>query len=97
MTARVSDVSFPGVFPPEDLEKQLKEAFPDASLELVDLTGTLDHYQLRIASGLFAGKSMIEQHRMVYAALGGAMHGPIHALALTTCTPANFAKSNGDK
>lgn len=85
------------MFSPEDLQKRLKEAFPDASLELVDLTGTLDHYQLRIGSGLFAGKSMIEQHRMVYAALGAAMHGPIHALALTTYTPEAFAKSNGEK
>lgn len=97
LTAGVSDVSFPSVFPPEDLKLRLKEAFPDASLELVDLTGTLDHYQLRIVSTRFAGKSMIEQHRMVYTALGAAMHGPIHALALTTHTPESFAKSNGEK
>lgn len=85
------------MFPPEDLEKRIKEAFPDASLEVVDLTGTRDHYQLRIVSERFAGKSALEQHRMVYAALGAAMHGPIHALALTTHTPESFAKSNGEK
>lgn len=85
------------MFPQEELEKCLKEAFPDASLEVVDLTGTLDHYQLRIVSARFAGKSQLEQHRMVYAALGGAMHGPIHALALTTHTPESFAKRNGEK
>ncbi|MFZ5891337.1 MAG: BolA/IbaG family iron-sulfur metabolism protein [Myxococcota bacterium] len=81
---------------PEDVKARLKAAFPDASIELSDLTGTQDHYQLRIVSQLFAGKSAIEQHRMVYSALGAAMHGPIHALALTTHTPESFAKLNGD-
>lgn len=75
------------MLPPEDLKNRLKQAFPDAELELLDLTGTQDHYQLRIVSGHFTGKSAIERHRMVYAALGDAMHGPIHALALTTDTP----------
>jgi stress-induced morphogen len=84
------------VYPEEVLKMRLKEAFPDASLELTDLTGTKDHYQLRVVSGLFRGKSAIEQHRMVYAALGTAMHGPIHALALTTHTPESFARSNGE-
>ena len=69
MTARLSDVSFPGVFPPEDLEKQLKEAFPDASLELVDLTGTLDYrfsrrWSLRTELGTSGGAfDLLWSHR----------------------------------
>ncbi|MGC4088581.1 MAG: BolA family transcriptional regulator [Polyangiaceae bacterium] len=75
------------MLPPDDLKSRLNAAFPDAELELVDLTGTQDHYQLRVVSRAFAGKSALERHRMVYAALGDAMGGPIHALALTTLTP----------
>lgn len=84
------------MLPPEDLKIRLKQAFPDAELELSDLTGTQDHYQLRIVSGLFKGKSALERHRMVYAALGEAMHGAIHALTLTADTPETSFVSNGE-
>lgn len=70
---------------PNDLEQRLREAFPDATtLEVKDLTGTKDHYQAVIVSSSFGGKSRIEQHQMVYAALGEWMAGPVHALALET-------------
>lgn len=85
------------MLPPEDLKMRLKQAFPDAELTLVDLTGTQDHYQLRVVSKLFAGKNQLDRHRMVYAALGDAMRGPIHALALSTDTPTGFIESNGEK
>ena len=62
-------------------------AFPDAEVEVTDLTGTQDHLQALVVTAAFAGKSRIEQHRMVYAALGDLMKGDIHALALTTRTP----------
>jgi stress-induced morphogen len=80
---------------PDEIRALLLAAFPEADVELVDLTGTRDHYQARIVSEAFAGKSPIEQHRMVYAALGAAMDGPIHALALKTYTPASFQKVKG--
>jgi stress-induced morphogen len=76
---------------PQELEATLLRAFPDADLEIKDLTGTRDHYQARIVSTAFAGKSRIEQHRLVYAALGDAMKGPVHALALQTFTPEAWA------
>ncbi len=82
---------------PEVLRACLIGAFPEADIELVDLTGTQDHYQARIVSSAFDGKSAIEQHRLVYGALGPAMHGPIHALALTTYSKAAWAKINGEK
>lgn len=79
----------------EEIRALLGNAFPDAEIELVDLTGTRDHYQARIVSSAFEGKSPLEQHRMVYAALGDAMQGAIHALALKTYTPAAWQKLNG--
>ena len=82
---------------PDDVRSQLVSAFPDADVELVDLTGTKDHYQARIVSSAFAGKSPVEQHQLVYRALGEAMNGPIHALALKTYTPEAWAKVSGDE
>ncbi len=62
---------------------------PGALVEVTDLTGTEDHLQALVVSAAFAGKTRIEQHQMVYAALGDLMRGPIHALALTTRVPAS--------
>jgi stress-induced morphogen len=73
---------------PEALKQHLRNAFPDAPvLELEDLTGTKDHYRAVIVSAAFRGKSRIEQHKLVYQALGTLMHGPVHALALETRAP----------
>jgi stress-induced morphogen len=72
---------------PNELRQKLLFAFPDAEVEVKDLTGTKDHYRARIVSSAFEGKSRIQQHRMVYAAIGEAMNGPVHALALETLTP----------
>ena len=80
---------------PSEVERLLLLRFSDAELELVDLTGTQDHYQARIVSSAFAGKSLIEQHQLVYGALGAAMSGAIHALALNTYTPEAWAKQSG--
>ena len=80
---------------PDSVRKLLLAALPDADLELVDLTGTQDHYQVRIVSQAFEGKTLIEQHQLVYRALGDAMHGPIHALALKTYTPQSWAQVAG--
>jgi stress-induced morphogen len=73
---------------PDEIRRQLLRAFSDAEIELVDLTGTQDHYECHIASERFAGLLPMAQHRLVYQALGEAMKGPIHALSLKTYTPA---------
>lgn len=78
-----------------DVRALLLQAFPEADIELVDLTGTQDHYQARIVSSAFESKTPIEQHQLVYGALGAAMHGPIHAFALKTYTPAAWLRRNG--
>ncbi|MCA9642622.1 MAG: BolA family transcriptional regulator [Polyangiaceae bacterium] len=72
---------------PSDLEQRLLASFPDAQVQITDLTGTQDHYQLRIVSQRFAGLAPLARHRMVYAALGEAMRGPIHALSFEALAP----------
>jgi stress-induced morphogen len=80
---------------PVEVERLIRTRFCDAELELTDLTGTRDHYQARIVSSAFSGKSLLEQHQLVYSALGSAMSGAIHALALKTYTPEAWAKVSG--
>lgn len=75
----------------DSIRARLLAAFPDAHVDLTDLTGTEDHFQAVVVAREFAGKSRIEQHKMVYAALGELMNGPIHALALSTRVPAPSA------
>ena len=70
-----------------DLEADLREAFPDASIEIQDLAGDGDHYKARIVSTAFAGLPRVRQHQLVYAALKGRMGGELHALALETSAP----------
>ena len=82
---------------PEHIKELLTKAFPGADIELSDLTGTKDHFQARIVSSEFEGKTPVEQHQMVYQALGDAMAGPIHALALKTYTPEGWARLNGGR
>lgn len=67
-----------------DIEKFIKDALPDAEVEIDDLRGDGDHYAARVVSAAFAGLSRVQQHQMVYDALGGRMGGELHALALQT-------------
>lgn len=69
-----------------DLEADLREAFPDATIEIEDLAGDGDHYKAKIISTAFNGLSRVRQHQLVYAALKGKMGGALHALALETAT-----------
>lgn len=71
-----------------DIEALIKEALPDAKVVLRDLAGDGDHYAATITTAAFKGKSRVQQHQMVYAALKGRMGGELHALALTTQIPA---------
>jgi stress-induced morphogen len=73
---------------PSILEQRLRAAFPAAErIQIEDLTGTKDHYKAVIVSPEFAGKTRIQQHQLVYRALGELMDGPVHALALETRVP----------
>ena len=81
---------------PSDVKLLLLKAFPDAEVELEDLTGTQDHYRLAIASSAFEAQSPLGQHQLVYRALAEQMRGPIHALALKTYTPSAWANKGND-
>ena len=68
----------------KEIEKYIKEAMPDALVEIQDLAGDGNHYSAVVTSSLFAGKSKIEQHKMVYNSLKGRMGNELHALAIKT-------------
>jgi stress-induced morphogen len=70
-----------------DIERLIKAKFPDAMVEIRDLAGDGDHYAAHVVSAAFKGKSRVQQHQMVYEALGGRMGDALHALALTTSAP----------
>tara|TARA_B100000989_G_scaffold286233_1_gene254693 strand:- start:98 stop:328 length:231 start_codon:yes stop_codon:yes gene_type:complete len=68
----------------KEIEKFIKEAMPDASVEIKDLAGDGNHYSATVTSGQFVGKSKIDQHKMVYNSLKGRMGNELHALAIKT-------------
>jgi stress-induced morphogen len=67
-----------------EIERMIREALPDARVEVKDLAGDGEHYSATVVSSAFKGVSKVKQHQMVYAALKGKMGGDLHALALTT-------------
>jgi stress-induced morphogen len=73
--------------PAAEIERMIKARFPDAEIELKDLAGDNDHWAAHVVSSAFKGKSRVQQHQMVYDALGGRMGGVLHALQLTTGLP----------
>ena len=73
--------------PAAQIEALIKSAIPDAEVEIIALVDDGDHYQARVTSPAFAGKSRVAQHKMVFEALGGRMGGELHALQLTTAVP----------
>ena len=68
----------------KEIENYIKEAMPDALVEIQDLAGDGYHYSATIASSQFKGKSKIQQHKMVYNSLKGKMGNELHALAIKT-------------
>lgn len=67
-----------------EIEKLIKEAFPDAEIAITDLADDNDHYAAIVVSSVFKGKSRVQQHQIVYAALKDRMGGVLHALSLQT-------------
>jgi stress-induced morphogen len=70
-----------------EIERMIKATFPDAHVAIEDLAGDGNHYAAHVVSAAFQGKSRVQQHQMVYAALKGKMGGDLHALALQTAIP----------
>jgi stress-induced morphogen len=70
-----------------EIERLIKAKFPDAEVTITDLAGDGDHYAAHVVSAAFKSKTRVQQHQMIYEALGGRMGGALHALALTTAAP----------
>jgi stress-induced morphogen len=73
-----------------EIERLIREAFPNARVEITDLAGDGNHYAASVIAEEFRGLNRVKQHQLVYAALKGKMDGPngdLHALALTTKSP----------
>ncbi len=70
----------------DDLQRRIEAAIPGARAAVQDTTGGGDHFSATVTAAVFAGRSRIEQHRLVYEVFGEEIGGPIHALALKTRT-----------
>ena len=73
----------------EELKKVIEDGIPGAQ---VDISGDGDHFEATIVSDAFEGKSMVQQHQLVYGALGDLMQGAVHALSFRTFTTAEWSK-----
>lgn len=70
-----------------EIEHLISTALPGAEIELTDLAGDDDHWAAKVTAPQFVGMSRVQQHKMVYDALGGRMGGALHALQLSTAVP----------
>ncbi len=68
----------------QDIETAIRAALPDAEVKITDLAGDGDHYAALVTSAAFKGKTRVQQHKMVFDALGGRMGGQLHALSVQT-------------
>ena len=79
---------------PESVKELIANAIPDAKIEVIDTTGTKDHFSAVVISSSFEGLSLIDQHKQVYKAVGEHMTKEIHALQLKTFSPEQWEKHN---
>ena len=78
---------------PEWIAERVRTALPGAEVEIIDTTGTNDHFQARVVAAQFVGLPMVRAHQLVYAPLQDVLAtGELHALALKTYTPEQWAK-----
>jgi len=71
----------------QEIVRLVEAALPGARAVARDMTGTADHYELTVVAAAFAGQSLVERHRLVYAALAEPLRGPLHAVTIKTYTP----------
>jgi stress-induced morphogen len=80
---------------PSQVKAKIEAGIPDAQVQVMDLTGTGDHYKAVVISAAFAGKSLVQQHQLVYGCVRAEMASEaIHALALETHTPEAWKVAN---
>ena len=71
----------------QEIEELIQAGLPGARVAIEDLAGDGNHYRAHVVAPAFRGKTRVQQHQMVYRALGERMGGALHALALTTAAP----------
>ena len=82
---------------PQELKQKIENLAPETKVEVIDLTGTQDHYEANIVSPVFDGKTAMEQHRLVYDLLDQELKsGEVHALSLKTYSPSEFGGFSPD-
>ncbi|MBX3166573.1 MAG: BolA family transcriptional regulator [Candidatus Eremiobacteraeota bacterium] len=74
------------------IAQMIKAGLPDAEVDVRDPQNDRTHFEATVISPSFEGKSRVQQHKMVYAALGDSFSGPLHALQLTTLSPSDAAR-----
>ena len=71
----------------DEIRRRILCSLPDAEVKVRDMPGTSDHYEVRIVSASFAGRSLMARHRTVYASLRDVIGGDLHALSLEALAP----------
>lgn len=98
--ARLVELSYPSkteMIHPDDLTAMIQFGLPEAEVFVQDLTGGGDHYQATVISSEFAGKSLVQQHQLVYRSVNQVMATEqLHALALKTYTPEQWQSQQAD-
>lgn len=74
----------------EDIKQRIREALPEALVQVLDLTGGQDHYQVLVVASQFENRTPVDRHRLVYAPLKDVLGGELHAFSLETRTPAEW-------
>lgn len=74
------------MFDAGEIQRLVETGIPGAKAEVRDTTGTMDHFELRVVADAFEGKNMVARHRLIYAAIGPAVGGEIHALSIQAKT-----------
>ena len=83
---------------PDQLKNRIQGLHPETQVEVTDLTGTQDHYQVVVVSPVFQGKLMVEQHKMIMGILKSEIDSEeVHALSMKTFTPDQYKKFNSER
>jgi len=82
---------------PQQIENRLKKALDSEEVLVEDMTGTKDHFKVTVVSSAFQGKTLVEQHQMVYAPFREEIGGPIHAFSIKTFTPEKWEQHQETK
>ena len=78
----------------DEIKVLIQKSLPDAHVQVEDMTGGNDHFQIYVVSSAFKGKTLVDQHRLVQQALRPAFDDErIHAVQIKTETPEGWAKS----